>query len=296
LERGETAVRSVLWSQATKEFLQKKAIVNRPATAATYGFSLDAFARIVKPDNLKKIDVGVLGRFAAARKNEGVTAETVNRDLRAVRALMRYAEEQHFVAKVPKFKTVWIRQDEKPPVVIPQAEYEAMLATLDSGTVKLTKRSSAWWKTFTQLVHGLGLRRGEMLGLRWESVDLEKAELTVLSETSKGRRCRTLPLVQELATALGHWRESNPDEERVLPYDGNVRHLYEDWHKFAGKNRTPKQFRSTTGSALIEAGTPTVVVKDFLGHSSVVITEKHYVNTSGSLRKAAEARKARETG
>ena len=34
---------------------------------------------------------------------------------------------------------------------------------------------------------------------------------------------------------------------------------------------------------------PTVVVKDFLGHSSVVITEKHYVNTSGTLRAAAEA-------
>ena len=43
---------------------------------------------------------------------------------------------------------------------------------------------------------------------------------------------------------------------------------------------------------MVAAGTPTVVVKDFLGHSSVVITEKHYLNTPGALRAAAEARKA----
>jgi len=105
--------------------------------------------------------------------------------------------------------------------------------------------------------------------------------------------------------------QSCPDEERVLPYSGNVRHLYEDyrslhlglwydsnvrhlyedWHKFAG-DRVPKNCRSSTGSQMVEAGTPTVVVKDFLGHSSVVITEKHYVNTSGALRKAEEDRKA----
>jgi integrase len=125
-------------------------------------------------------------------------------------------------------------------------------------------------------------------------VDLEKAELTVLSETSKGRRWRTLPLVPELVMVLRAWRESNPGEERVLPYDGNVRHLYDDWHKIAGKQRTIKHCRSSCASAMIEAGVPTVVVKDFLGHSSVVTTERFYTNTSGSLRKAAEVRNAQK--
>lgn len=78
----------------------------------------------------------------------------------------------------------------------------------------------------------------------------------------------------------------------MLPYSGNMRHLYEDWHKIAGKNRVPKNCRTTCGSQLVESGTPTVVVKDFLGHSSVTTTERFYVNTSSSLRKAAEARRA----
>lgn len=192
----------------------------------------------------------------------------------------------------PSFKQAFVPEDEKLPVVIPRAEYEAMLAVLDTGTVKLKKCSARWWKIFVQLAYGLGMHRGEILGLRWPSVDMDKACLTVLSKTSKGRKCRILPLVPELVASLRAWREvACPGEERVLPYDGNLRHIYDDWHKFAG-DRVPKNCRSSTGSQMVAAGTPTVVVKDFLGHSSVVITEKHYLNTSGALRAAAEARKA----
>jgi hypothetical protein len=87
---------------------------------------------------------------------------------------------------------------------------------------------------------------------------------------------------------LRAWRQSCPDEDHVLPYSGNMRHLYEDWHKITGRHRVPKNCRSTCGSQVVESGTPTVVVKDFLGHSSVTTTEKFYVNTSASPRKAAE--------
>jgi hypothetical protein len=40
------------------------------------------------------------------------------------------------------------------------------------------------------------------------------------------------------------------------------------------------------------SSTATVVIKDFLGHSSVVVTERYYTNTTAALRKAAEARAA----
>ena len=43
---------------------------------------------------------------------------------------------------------------------------------------------------------------------------------------------------------LRAWREANPDESKVLPYTGNVRHLYDDLHKIAGKHRTFKNFKS----------------------------------------------------
>jgi integrase len=291
-ERGETVLRQITWTKAKEEFVKHKASVCRSSTPDTYGWSLAAFERIAKPSNLARVDVRMLQRFAAGRSDEDCSAATVNKDLRAVRAFLRWAVEQRYIWTVPAFKTAWVRADIKQPVVIPLAEYQGWLAALDSGKLRLTKRPAAWWKVFAQLAYWLGMRRGEILGLCWSMVDLEKAELTVLSETSKGRRWRTLPLVPELVAVLQEWRQSCPDEDHVLPYSGNMRHLYEDWHKIAGKHRVPKNCRSTCGSQLVESGTPTVVVKDFLGHSSVTTTEKFYVNTSASLRKAAEARKA----
>ena len=223
--------------------------------------------------------------------DEDVVPQTVNKDLRATRRFLNWAVEKRYLRVAPKFKSAFVPEDDKLPVVIPRAEYEAMLAALNSGEVKLTKRPAAWWRLFLQLAYQLGPRRNEILELRWAEVDFEKAELTILSETSKGRKSRILPLMPELVAAWRAWRQAWPNEEKVLRYDGNVRHLYDDFHRFAG-DRVPKNCRSSTGSLLVAAGVPTVIVRDFLGHSSVTITEKHYVNTSGTLRAAAEARRA----
>ena len=60
----------------------------------------------------------------------------------------------------------------------------------------------------------------------------------------------------------------------------------------SGFKPSPKNFRSTCGSELVQAGVSTFVIKDFLGHASVTTTEAFYVNTGSSLRPAADKRTA----
>ena len=264
--------------------------MNKQATADAYGYSLNAFERLVKPNKLSRINEGTLEDFAAARKKEDdVVPETINKDLRAVRAMLWWCVRKKYLKATPTFKSAWVREDQRKPIVVPQEEYEMILANIHK--VKLTTRSATWWTVFTKIAFWLGMRRGEILGLKWELVDLDGEELTIISETSKGRKERTLPAITDLAKTLRELRTANPDEDYVLPYSGDPRNLYSDWHKFAGA-RVPKNGRSTTGSMMAAAGVPTVVIKDFLGHSSVVVTERYYTNTSAALRKAAEARAA----
>jgi integrase len=120
------------------------------------------------------------------------------------------------------------------------------------------------------------------------------------SATTRGNYSRRLPLPtlthREIRIMAAHHRANKKTMETVyrvyrLPYPGDPRNLYSDWHRFAGA-RIPKNGRSTTGSMMALAGVPTVVIKDFLGHSSVVVTERYYTNTIAALRKAAEARAA----
>jgi integrase len=53
-----------------------------------------------------------------------------------------------------------------------------------------------------------GMRRGELLGLQWRDVNLERKEITVRSETSKTRTGRALPVSSRLAGVLEMARTS----------------------------------------------------------------------------------------
>jgi integrase len=52
-----------------------------------------------------------------------------------------------------------------------------------------------------------GLRRGELLALRWESIDFSRRFLTVEGGTSKNRQTRHVPLNDEAIGLLNRWRQ-----------------------------------------------------------------------------------------
>src|SRR6185503_13537516 len=52
-----------------------------------------------------------------------------------------------------------------------------------------------------------GLRRGEILKLRWGSVDFNRQLLTVEGRNAKSRQTRYLPLNEEAVDVLRRWRE-----------------------------------------------------------------------------------------
>lgn len=139
--------------------------------------------------------------------------------------------------------------------------------------------------------------------MNWERVSFDRQELLVSASSSKGKKDRLVPMALELVQLLREWydrqRPADP-QAKVLPWEGNLRGLYPDWHRVQtaagipeGQHYLPKHCRSSCASALIAANVPTAVVKDFLGHSSVVTTERYYLNTQPALRAAANARKVK---
>jgi integrase len=142
----------------------------------------------------------------------------------------------------------------------------------------------------------VGGRRGELLGLTWQRINLAKKEVLVSCETSKGRKDRLLPLVGDLGEELAAWKQSQDaaPEDPVFPLSVGLRQIYDDWWmlcKSAGVGVVKfKHFRSTCASELLMSGASTVTAKEFLGHSTTLVLERHYANVLPGLRKAAEAR------
>ena len=63
-----------------------------------------------------------------------------------------------------------------------------------------------------------GLRRGELLSLRWECVDFKQQLLTVEGGTAKSRQTRHVALNEEATRVLQCWRDQAESGKRVFEF------------------------------------------------------------------------------
>ena len=304
LDAGRRAEAEMTWEDFVKDFLDKHAARKPATTLALYKFCLEKFGTVAKPKRLAKVTHATLEDFANKRLTQEAAIASVNRDLRHVRAALRWAKRRGYISDVPDFKGVFIREDRKKPVIIPEEDFMEMVKALRKPDLVLKHRPADWWRIFLYVAYYLGLRRGEILGLTWGRVSLETLEVHVLAPTSKSRKERVVPISPDMAKVFREWHDTQPEaksNDPVLPwpYD-DYNKIYDDWHAIQaaagmpeGEHYVPKNCRSTCASELIAANVPTVVVKDFLGHATVATTENYYINTKPALRAAATARKVR---
>ena len=166
------------------------------------------------------------------------------------------------------------------------------------------------------LAIGTGLRQGELLGLAWEDVDLEKGRLHVRrelvrrggkyqrAELKTPRSRRVVPLAPSLVAALAAHRDRvinagfipiGPGPvftgQRGQPLSGSwLTHHFYDLLRAAGVPRLPfKNLRTTFSSRLFEAGIPDRRLADLMGHTRTSTTHGHFIATEGAAQDAALA-------
>lgn len=154
----------------------------------------------------------------------------------------------------------------------------------------------------------LGLRPGELTGLRWDGVDLKVGTLAVagslkrergqlkLGETKTARSRRTLALPQPVLTALrAHDKRQKMERLRVgsawrstglvfttevgTPIDpSNLRRATKALCEAAEVAVvSPNELgRHSAASLLYDAGMPLDAIADLLGHQSTRMLEQHY--------------------
>ena len=68
-----------------------------------------------------------------------------------------------------------------------------------------------------------GLRLGELLALRWESIDFDRKRLTVDGAKARSRQTRHVFLNEGAMSVLNRWREQPLDMQRVFPMSSGLR-------------------------------------------------------------------------
>jgi integrase len=137
-----------------------------------------------------------------------------------------------------------------------------------------------------------GLRRGELLALRWSSVELtgKNPQLTVEGSTAKSGHTRHIPLNTEAADTLKRWREECPDADRVFPIDTSFKSA---WLKLLTRAKVTAfrwhDLRHHFASRLVQAGVPLNTVRDLLGHASMTMTLRYAHLAPDQKREAVNA-------
>ncbi|HTE40043.1 MAG TPA: site-specific integrase, partial [Steroidobacteraceae bacterium] len=152
-------------------------------------------------------------------------------------------------------------------------------------------------KPLVMLALNTGLRRGELLGLKWGSVNLSGKVLSVTAETAKSGHTRRIPLNTEALATLTSWhkRAGKPSAEAfVFPgLDGErMKRIDTSWESLMKraklKNFRLHDCRHHFASRLVQAGVDLYTVKELLGHSEITMTERYSHLAPDNLRAAVE--------
>ena len=197
-------------------------------------------------------------------------------------------------------------------------KYEAQV--FDNGQVQqvLALTEGTDLHLFVLLGLAVGLRRGEMLGLKWKHIDFEnstisieetrvKANTKVVTKSPKTKAGkRTIAVGANVMDALkdGYRAYQLHCLERGVPVDGEgfvvckpngqpyaPDSLSQKWERFLAENNLPKirlhDTRHTCTTAMLSAGIDHKTVSQRLGHADVYITLNTYAHCTPAMDKAA---------
>ncbi|OSJ22140.1 site-specific integrase [Bradyrhizobium japonicum] len=240
----------------------------------------------------------------------GLSARTVNHMHRVLFSALGQAERWKLIARNP---AALLEKRDRPKI-----ERKAV-ATIDASTTAVVLDAARERRLFIPLVLGAlcGLRRGEIIALRWRSLDLENGQLAVVASTeqtdageirekeAKSGKARTVALPMMAVEELRRWRVAQAEELLKLGVRAD-----DSWHVFTLADGTQMQPRSLThamsdfldqwgitlhglrhshASHMLAAKVHPKVVQERLGHSSIAVTMDIYSHLMPNMQGEAAA-------
>ena len=247
----------------------------------------------------KLLAQGRVDRVEAKGQPKGLSAKTVRNIHQILSSALKLAQEQRLILANPA-----------EGCALPRVEHQEMktLTTVQLASFFREARESGVFELY-YLELATGLRRGELLGLKWEDVDLERGDLRVRRQVSRingevveaprktKNAYRTLPLAEDTVGVLKEQRKEVGNSPWVFPSPNggpispdSVLHML---HRVLKRAGLPKvrfhDLRHTFATLVLQNGVDVKTVSGMLGHFSAGFTLDTYAHiTSAAQRQAAQ--------
>lgn len=222
---------------------------------------------------LFEITSPMIEKYKAERLKD-VEPATVNREIACLRHMFNKAIAWDYIKKSPLAE---IKKLKEPPGRIrylTQEEIEVLFKAID----QLPGRSGVYLRPIVVITLNTGMRKGEILDLKWKDVGLEHRKITI--KKSKNNEVRTIPINETLYHELRKFPRHLKSEYVFCHGNGesfgNVRKSFEKAVEYAGiKDFTFHDLRHTFASYLVMSGSNLRAVQQLMGHKDIKMTMRY---------------------
>ncbi|OPX47862.1 tyrosine-type recombinase/integrase [Clostridium thermobutyricum] len=223
-----------------------------------------------------------------------ISAATLNNYLRNIKVFFNFLYDNDFikyndVKKVKHIKTKRVIKEQ-----LTDDEYKKLVKSLD-----ITNFHEYRDYVIIQLIFDTGMRLGECLSLEIENIDLINKTIFLSAEVTKGKKDRYVFFSQKMKELLGRWiryKDAIQENDLIFPTQRTNRMLtasnfernFRIYLKRARikKKITPHTLRNNFGRRFLLNGGDIFMLSKILGHSSVTVTEKAYLDlTTEDIRR-----------
>jgi len=258
---------------------------------------------------LSEISPRIMEKWRVDRVNQGIKSSTLNRDISSIKAALNKAVDWELIASNPLTKVKPLKEDNSPMIrYLNEGEESRMRNALREREERQRqdRRSRNKWceqrgypplpsldtspfvdhlKPLVLLSMNTGLRRGELLKLRWEQVCLgDQPQVTIIGSSTKNSSTRHVPLNSEAREILFSWNKQNgsPTSGWVFPSNSSQGHLTElktAWNRLLIEAKIENfrwhDLRHHFASALVIRGIDLNTVRELLGHGDIKTTLRY---------------------
>ena len=234
---------------------------------------------------LTEITSYLVEKYQGKRLKDGVKKSTVNRELACMKKLFNKAIDWEYVKVNPVLKVDFFSETEN---------RKERVLSMDEEK-KLLEFSPEHLKPIVVTALQTGMRRREILMLKWENVNLNDGCARVPKEISKSGRDRVINFNGMLKAELLKQKKSDSKSPFVFVNHKTGKPFRDIKKAFRGACERAgieglrfHDLRHTYATRLAEMSVPLPTIKELLGHSKVMMTERYTHSSEEQKKKAVE--------
>ncbi len=224
---------------------------------------------------------------------------TINRELSAMRRMMRYAYGEGWITKDIFLNAQVIDTDaemERKRLLTEAEEVRLLEACQGERETTYTRKHYGKERTVTanisvdnphlkaliMLAIDAGMRRGEILKLRWNDIDFDSNLIHIVGTHTKTQKERYAPLTERVKAELVRVREFTPGE---MPFPfADFKRSWATAKRIAGIDDLHfHDLRRTALTRWQRYGLPLALAGKMAGHTNLQTTMKHYTATDSDI-------------